>query len=91
MMYYVYILINRERNRTYVGCTSNLDKRIEEHNKGLVKSSRAYRPYRLLYKEEFLTLRDARAKEDYYKGTSGRRKLKELLVADRYCACSSIG
>ena len=75
----MYVLINSEKNRTYIGCAKDLLKRIEEHNKGAVRSSRAYGPYKILYKEKFETLKEARAKEKYYKSTSGRRQLKKLF------------
>jgi len=59
---------------TYVGCTGDLDKRLERHNSGQVKSSKYYRPFVLIHKEEFATLPEARKKESFYRTTSGRNR-----------------
>ncbi|MBU0633560.1 MAG: GIY-YIG nuclease family protein [Candidatus Omnitrophica bacterium] len=78
-MHHTYILKSKTAKRTYIGCTADIEKRLREHNKGIVKSSKAYRPYSLLYKETFLTLQEARRKETFYKSANGRRALKKLL------------
>ena len=33
-MYYVYILLNEAKTRTYTGVTDDVDKRLIEHNAG---------------------------------------------------------
>jgi predicted GIY-YIG superfamily endonuclease len=48
-MYYVYILLNDSKTRTYTGVTSDVDKRLGEHNAGRVKSSNPYRPHKVIY------------------------------------------
>ena len=78
-MYYVYILLNESRNRTYTGVADDVEKRLKEHNAGRVKSSSPYRPYKVIYAEPFETLKEARQKEKFYKSTTGRRRLKEML------------
>ena len=78
-MFYVYVLVNESKTKTYVGSTENLNKRLEEHNAGKVKSSKPYRPYKILHYEEFDSLTGARKREAYYKSTSGRRKLFEIF------------
>ena len=76
-MFYVYVLVNENKTKTYVGSTENLNKRLEEHNAGKVKSSKPYRPYKILHYEEFDSLVGARRREVYFKSTSGRRKWRE--------------
>ncbi len=78
-MYYVYILLNETKTRTYTGVTDDIDKRLTEHNAGRVKSSSPYRPYRIAYFESFRTLSEARHGEKFYKSTSGRRELKKMF------------
>ena len=78
--YFTYILINKNGTRTYTGSTTNLKLRVEQHNQGKVFTSKAYRPYNLLHKEEFLTLAEAMDREKFYKSTSGRRKMKEIVA-----------
>ena len=78
-MHYVYILLNEAKARTYTGVADDVDKRLVEHNSGKVKSSRSYRPYKIIHTESFETLKEARQKEKFYKSTTGRRRLKEML------------
>jgi putative endonuclease len=82
-MYYVYILLNEEKTRTYTGVTDDVNKRLAEHNAGRVKSSQPYRPYKLIHIESFKTLSEARQKEKYYKSTTGRRRLREMFFEHR--------
>jgi putative endonuclease len=78
-MYCVYILLNEAKTRTYTGVADDVNKRLDEHNAGKVKSSRPYRPYKVIHVEPFGTLSEARRQEAFYKSTVGRRRLKEML------------
>jgi putative endonuclease len=79
MMHHVYILLNEAKTRTYTGVADDVDKRLGEHHAGRVKSSRPYRPYKVIYTESFETLSEARQKETFYKSATGRRRLKEMF------------
>ncbi|NQT75154.1 MAG: GIY-YIG nuclease family protein [Candidatus Omnitrophica bacterium] len=79
VIYYVYILLNEAKTKTYIGVTGNVNKRLAEHNTGRVKSSRSYRPYKVIHTESFETLKEARQKEKFYKSTTGRRRLKKMF------------
>ncbi len=78
-MYYVYILCNEKRRRTYTGVAKDVNKRLVKHNSGSVKSSSPYLPYKVIHTESFETLKEARQKERFYKSTTGRRRLKEMF------------
>ena len=78
-MYYVYILLNGAKTRTYTGVTDDVEKRLKEHNAGRVKSSSPYRPYEIIHTESFETLSEARQKEKFYKSTTGWRRLKDMF------------
>jgi putative endonuclease len=78
-MYNVYILLNRDRTRTYTGVAADVEERLKEHNDGKVLSSRPYRPYEVIYVETHSTLKEARQKERFYKSTTGRRRLLEII------------
>ena len=75
----VYILLSQKDQRTYVGYTSNLGKRVYEHNSGKVKATTSRRPFLVLYTEKFNNLEDAKKREKYYKTGAGRKKLKEYF------------
>jgi len=63
----------------YTGYTDNLDKRIEEHNKGLVYSTRKRRPFRLIYYEASLNESDAKMREVYLKTGMGKKYIRNRL------------
>lgn len=79
-MYYIYILLSLKDNRTYVGYTNNIERRLRQHNSGLVKSTKHRIPFKLLFKEEFITSFEAKKRESYWKSGAGRKKLKVLFV-----------
>ena len=54
LMFTVYVIKSLHSGRLYVGYTENIDNRIKEHNRGKVRSTKAYIPYYLVYKEESL-------------------------------------
>lgn len=78
MKYYVYILRSKQDSRKYVGMTTDIDKRLYQHNAGRVRSTRTRRPLTLIYKEELSSLVDARKREKYFKTAAGRRFLKNI-------------
>jgi len=66
-------------NDFYTGSTKNLKLRFEQHNKGLVESTRDRRPLKLIYYEACLTQEDATKREKYLKTYNGKRFLKRRL------------
>ena len=78
-MYYLYILLNEARTRTYTGVCHDIHKRLRDHNEGRVQSSRPYRPYKVIYTNAFETLSEARKEERFYKSSTGRRRLKLMF------------
>ncbi len=53
MNYYVYVLKSLKNNDIYIGSTSDLSNRFKLHNSGKVKSTKGYRPWKLLECEKF--------------------------------------
>ncbi|MBK6912191.1 MAG: GIY-YIG nuclease family protein [Ignavibacteriales bacterium] len=43
-MYFVYILQSLKDNKRYIGSTNEIQRRVEEHNSGKVKSTRNRSP-----------------------------------------------
>ena len=78
-MYCVYILKSEIKEKTYVGFTNNLERRIKEHNSGKSKFTSKYIPWRVIYKEKFVTLAEARARELYLKSAAGRKFRKKIV------------
>jgi len=77
-MIIVYAIKSLSRHFIYVGLTNNLDRRIEEHNKGYNKSTKPYIPFELIYSKSFPDRKQARHHEKELKTTTGRRMLHKL-------------
>lgn len=77
--YYTYLLQSETDKMFYTGYTKDLRKRLEEHNKGLVQSTKNRRPLKLVYYEGCLTQKDATQREKYLKTAWGKRYLKNRL------------
>jgi len=82
MFYYIYILQSQKDKSLYIGYTSNLRKRLKDHNNGKNKATRLSRPYKLVYYEAFLNKIDAKKREKYLKSGWGWRSIKKKLLAN---------
>jgi putative endonuclease len=74
---YVYILTNSGNTVLYVGVTSNLTQRIQQHKSGFFKNSftSRYRISKLVYYELFQNITDAIAREKQIKAGSRQKKI----------------
>lgn len=70
-MYFVYILQSDKDNSYYTGFTTDLEKRIREHNSGHADYSSSKRPYHLVWHCVFLDKDKAARFEKYLKTGSG--------------------
>jgi putative endonuclease len=77
---YLYILKSFKDGKLYVGVAKNFQKRLRQHNLGLVRSTKSRRPLALIYTEKFSTLSEARKKEWELKCTPWGGKLKKKLA-----------
>jgi len=80
MFYYVYILLSLKNKNLYVGYTSDLKRRIDQHNRGKTDSLKHRRPLKLIYYEAFLDKKDAMKKETFYKSGRGHEIIYKMLV-----------
>jgi len=78
-MYFVYVLKSEVNGNLYKGYTQNLRQRVDQHNRGRTKSTKAFVPWTLVYWEEFEDAIDARKREKYFKTAAGRRFIKKVL------------
>jgi putative endonuclease len=83
-MYYTYVLQSTKDLKFYVGFTKNLKLRFEQHNNGLVESTKSRKPFDLIYYEACINNDDAIHREKYLKTYHGRifikRRLKSYLT-----------
>ena len=83
-MYYTYVLQSTVDMKFYTGYTKDLKLRFEQHNKGLVDSTKDRTPLDLIYYEACLDQNDATKREKYLKSYHGkmfiRKRLKSYLT-----------
>jgi putative endonuclease len=80
--YFVYILQCSDKS-CYTGITSNLEKRLFEHNSGIIKGYTSKRiPVKLVYSNRFINVDDAISAEKQIKGWS--RAKKEALIQNNF-------
>ena len=80
MEYFVYILESEIDGRLYKGQTSDIENRLTEHNSGKTKSTKGYKPWKLVYFERYETRDEALLREKYFKTGRGREFLKHILL-----------
>ena len=78
-MFYVYILQSQKDKQLYIGYSTDLKRRIAEHNRGESKSTKGRRPFRLVYYEAHFSDVDARRREQYFKTDKGKSSLKQMI------------
>ncbi len=81
-MYTVYVLRSQKDGKRYIGYTSDLRRRLAEHNAGETKSTRWRRPFDVVYTEMFEEKTEAQRREKFFKSGAGRKELKRLLGND---------
>jgi putative endonuclease len=86
-MRYVYVLKSQKYKsvKLYFGSTSDLKKRVDQHNMGLSISTKHGIPWKLVYYEAFLSKSDALERENRLKSGSSavgflKRRIKQSLV-----------
>jgi putative endonuclease len=78
-MYYVYAISSIVRKYIYIGITDDLERRLNLQQKGYNKTTKPYRPFKLIYSEQLADRIQARSREKYFKSTSGRMMLNKLI------------
>ena len=85
-MYYVYILKSQkfEKHKLYIGSTSDLKSRFEQHNNGQNEYTKYGIPWKLVYYEAFTAKEDAIVREKHLKTGTGaigflKRRIKKSL------------
>ncbi len=79
-MFYTYILISLKSHIFYYGHTSDLKRRLRQHNDGVMKATKSHTPWKLVWYGAFETLRQAKDFELYLKSGSGKAFAYKRLV-----------
>ena len=79
-MYTVYALYSKKYDKIYVGYTSNIIERYASHNKLSKKGwTVKYRPWHIIYTEEFKTKGEAMKRERLLKSYKGRVFIRSII------------
>lgn len=76
--FFVYVIYSRKAGKKYTGFTTDLDRRLYQHNHNLLGTfTKNKGPWELIYYEEFDLKADALKREKYLKTGVGRDFLKQ--------------
>ena len=81
MLFHVYVLYAEKHNKIYVGYTSDLQGRLKAHNEFAKNSfTSKFRPWVLIYKEDFTSKLSAMKREKQLKSAKGRAFIRKNLI-----------
>ncbi|MFH0907814.1 MAG: GIY-YIG nuclease family protein [bacterium] len=86
-----YVLRSLKSGRLYKGQTQDIEQRVRQHNTGKTRSTKAGRPWRLVYSETYAAREQAIERERYFKSLKGGRELKKILAASLTVNANPIG
>ena len=78
-MFFVYILQSDFDNSFYIGYTTNLERRLQEHNEGKSRYTSKKIPWQLKYHENFNNKTDALKREHFLKKQRNRKFYQKLI------------
>ncbi len=85
-MHTVYILVNRDIDKYYIGITSNIGKRVFEHNKPKHKTKFTRKQpgiWELVYREEYMGKKEATKRERQIKSWKSKKMIDKMVEQSR--------
>jgi putative endonuclease len=83
MPYFVYVIQSQKDESYYIGSTRDLDERLQRHNQGRSKYTKAKRPWELVYSEEFRQRASAVRRENEIKSRKKKTFIEDLVRTSR--------
>ncbi|MDJ0829952.1 MAG: GIY-YIG nuclease family protein [Desulfobacterales bacterium] len=83
MPFHVYIIQSLQDSSYYTGSTQELSSRLKRHNQGRSPYTKAKRPWKLVYSEEFADRSSAQQRERAIKRKKSRDYIENLVSASR--------
>lgn len=78
-MFWLYILRNEQTNRYYIGSTNDLRRRLDQHTEGKTRTTRVLKTDKLVYTEEYSSLKEVRDREKKLKSYKSKKYLEWLI------------
>jgi len=79
-VYYVYAIQSNVKHWVYIGLTKDVNNRVERHNSGRERTTKSYRPFQLIFVQEYSDRKSARDAEKYLKIRNNKESLLELIA-----------
>ena len=83
-MFYVYIIESVNHGKFYIGQTSNLDERLNSHNQGNNKSTKPYKPWKVIFHKSFQTRSESMAVEKKLKALKKRELVVKFALENQF-------
>ncbi len=83
MAFFVYIIQSKSNGRYYIGSTQDVDARLQRHNQGRSSYTKAHRPWKLVYTEQFDNRSKALDREYEIKNRKSRKFIEKLVRTSR--------
>ena len=80
MFHFLYVLESKIDRSWYIGYTTDVARRLTDHNRSKNTSTKAKKPWQILYFEAYRDKRDALGREKFLKSGSGRKYLKKQMA-----------
>jgi putative endonuclease len=80
-MFWAYALYSKSADKIYIGQTSDLERRLSEHNGATdhLSWTNKYKPWVLIYSESYDSRKSAMQREKQLKSSRGRAFLRSLI------------
>ena len=79
MYYYCYIIRSKTLEKYYIGSCANVEKRLEYHNNGWSRYTKAGIPWMLCYFEKFYSKKEALQRERFIKLKKSKKYIEKLF------------
>ena len=79
-MYHVYLIESEPNGKWYIGYTTDVRRRLSEHNRHKNVSTARETKWKLIYCETYVNKMDALGREKFLKSGSGRKFLRKQLT-----------
>ncbi len=83
MSYWVYILESQKDHSFYIGSTTNLEQRVDQHNQGNSKYTSNKTPWKLAYFEELPDKRSMLKREIFLKKQRNKNFYRTLITGQK--------
>jgi len=83
-MFTVYVLHSHEFKKNYIGFTSDIEARLIAHNHTANKGwTSKFKPWKVIYSENFKTKAEAMNREKQLKSAKGREFIHKTILAQQ--------